>query len=177
MVDISTILPGNLPSKKAKPLPPSILPEVGGTFAAKIDRLAEDAGMPAADPVRAVLVALASNQDRIDAGLRGSGMDAGKIAAEAARRELSAGLHRMALRAGATRWAVLAGCLTLALWTGYTAGRNLPVTMDEVSMPAALARVLPLQDWHSQFAACRPQPKANGLEWCLMPVVTKIPKL
>lgn len=133
--------------------------------------------MPADEPLRMILVALATKMDRLEVLQASFGPDAGRMAADAARREVSAGMRRASWQLGAARWTASFAGLVVVAGLSWLAGTRAPVETPHGPMPRALVRLAPLQDWPAQWAACRQQAPQNGVEWCLLPVVTSYPKV
>lgn len=135
---------------------------------------ADSAGMPPDEPLRLIIEGLATQQDRLETAIEALGPDAGKQAADAARREIAGSMRRLMWQIGALRHAVLAGAGIALFAAGWFAARQMPVDTSIGSMPAGLAEVMPLQQWQRSWAACRKQQKQGTIEWCLLPLITKI---
>ncbi len=136
--------------------------------------LADDAGMPANEPIRLIIEGLATQQDRLETAIEALGPDAGKQAADAARREIAGSMRRLMWQIGALRNAVLAGTGIALFAAGYFVARQMPVQTNVGAMPAGLADVMPLQQWQRSWEACREQKKEAHFEWCLLPLITKV---
>lgn len=135
---------------------------------------ADNAGMPPDEPLRLIIEGLATQQDRLETAIEALGPDAGKQAADAARRQIAGSMRRLMWQIGTLRQATLAVAGIALFAAGYFAARQMPVATSIGNMPAGLAEVMPLQQWQQSWAACRPQRDADGFKWCLLPLITKI---
>ncbi len=135
---------------------------------------ADSAGMPPDEPLRLIIEGLATQQDRLETAIEALGPDAGKQAADAARREIAGSMRRLMWQASMLRQAILAGAGIALFAAGYFVARQMPVETSIGNMPAGLADVMHLQQWQRSWAACREQKKETHFEWCLLPLITKV---
>lgn len=136
-------------------------------------------GMTPKDPLHAIFLRLAEDadkrrqqMDRQEKVLAAFGPDAGKMAAEAARREVAQGIRLAAISAKGAK--VIGSMLMIVIGTasGFFAGSHYPVATEIGTMPREMAEIIRLQQWDIQWPACRKQPEKDGVAWCLLPVVT-----
>lgn len=133
MVDLSSVLAAPAKTQKAKqPKPATLKPQPapkpsppvaapGSMILAHIREQMDAAGWPADEPMRIMFESLASKQDRIEITLAAFGPDAGRMAADAARREVAAGMRKLTWNIGLWRWAVAALALFVAAGYGWIA--------------------------------------------------------
>lgn len=169
---------GGSPPAKTHPRPPPPPPKpLPAGLSGEVQGLAEKAGMAPDEPLRVLLVALANKMDRLEVLQASFGPDAGRMAADAARREVSSGMRRVSWQLGAARWTASFAGLVLVAALSWYAGTRTPVATPHGPMPRALVDLAPLQNWPAQWEACRKQAPQNGVEWCLLPVITSYPKV
>jgi hypothetical protein len=140
----------------------------------------EDSRMPEDELFWQMLQSIASVVDKIESTQAGYGpgaaQEAAKYAAHAANQTVSRYMKPLSRRLGLLdTLGILLLCAITGIASWHIRGQMLQSTPIG-PMPAEMTKDMQYQDWGVQFAACRPQPKINGFEWCLLPFITHVPE-
>lgn len=136
---------------------------------------ANDGGMPEDDPLRKMLLGMAAQQDRIEGIVKSFGPDAGKLAADAARRETAIGMRSLRQQVGWLGKGLLVAGGAFLFGVGLLTGQHQAVHTEIGPMPREMANATRLQDWPAQWASCMSNLKRQeGVDWCVMPFVVNV---
>jgi hypothetical protein len=199
MVDLTAYMPvpGYRPKPKgAKPMaapklvsnqPSSVVPpkrlamtktdDAAPTLKAQVETLADRDGMPEDEPLRLIIVSVADKIDRLEKLQSDYGSGTQDKVAAAAHKAVSSQVNAIRWRIGLWRWALMGCAASVILLLGYEIGVRSSVQTEFGPMPARLTKIMPIQSWEAQFNACRVQQPVGGVEWCLLPLVTKYPSI
>lgn len=173
-------LVANQPSSVVLPMKRKVMEtaeDKSATLKDQIVKLADTAGMPEDEPIRVICVSLGEKIDRLEKLQAEFSPGTQEKVAAAAHRAVSSQVNSIRWSIGLWRWALIGCAMSLVLLLGYEIGARSNVQTEFGPMPARLTKIMPIQSWEAQFNACRPQPVVNGVEWCLLPLVTKFPSI
>lgn len=97
-----------------------------------------------------------------------------KLVEDTVRVAAASGSRTVPWAIGTARWLAIAALFAFGLWLGYMIRDRQHVATPYGPMSDGMAHLMRLQNMDEQFTACRAQPPSRGIEWCLLPFVTKI---
>lgn len=153
-------------------------------LSSRVGRLTNQAGMSDDEPIKLILDAVSKDVDRfhekfdelnnlIEKNVKNNQEE---IAA-ATHRAVSRGMQNLTWQLGLWRWAVVGLSCAVLSFSSYQIGRNSRIETDIGNITPQVAEIMRMQNLPEQLTACRNQAPFNGIEWCLMPIIKKYPKL
>ncbi|MDO9711767.1 hypothetical protein [Paracraurococcus lichenis] len=145
---------------------PRPAPAVGEGVEASVAAYCDRAGMPADEPVRLALVAVAAVADRLDDAASRVGREAARQAALGAAQEMRTAAARLVREVRWHRGLLLTALLLAAAGGGWWAGRQMPQPTLAGRLSAAQAETLRWNDLGVLLESCARQSAQAGREWC-----------